>query len=172
MWKHIKEVLRWVGFLSFCSFVWFGMLYLVGTYQTLVPFLICFIGVFPIMEEWFKSNHSNTVLKAHLFGILEFLFIAVALIYTSDMPYDRKVTIIVAKTMALMMHWCTGMLHYRSNFFDKSVKRKTYIECVIMHSIFNLCIHYAKIQSFDIMLFAPYFVLYIATFVVKNKVTQ
>ncbi len=164
MWAKAKEFLKWVGFLLFATFLWLFMLYLVGVTKSLIPFLVFFIGVFPVIEEWFKSNHSNTVVKAHLFGILEFVFIALALIYTPDIPYDRKVTLIVAKTMSLVMHWATGMLHYRANFDDQESKRKTYFVCVMMHSVFNICIHYAKIQSFDIMLFAPYFVLYIATY--------
>lgn len=130
MWAKTKEFLKWIGFILFSTFLWLFMLYLVGAMKSLIPFLVFFIGVFPVIEEWFKSNHSNTVVKAHLFGILEFVFVALALIYTPDITYDRKVTLIAAKTMSLVMHWATGMLHYRANFDNTKNKRKTYFVCV------------------------------------------
>lgn len=171
MWAKTKEFLKWIGFLLFSTFLWLFMLYLVGVTKSLIPFLVFFIGVFPVIEEWFKSNHSNTVVKAHLFGILEFGALVFAISFAPTATYDQKITIITAKLMALMMHWATGMLHYRANF-DISIKKKTLIECMIMHSLFNTCVHFAKIQSFDIVLFAVYFVMYIATFVVKVEVKQ
>lgn len=172
MWAKTKEFLKWIGFLLFSTFLWLFMLYLVGVTKSLIPFLVFFIGVFPVIEEWFKSNHSNTVVKAHLFGILEFGVLTFAISFAPNATYEQKITVITAKLMALMMHWATGMLHYRANFDDNESKRKTYFVCVMMHSAFNICIHYAKIQSFDIMLFAPYFVLYIATYFWKPGILK
>lgn len=171
MWTKAKEVLKWIGFLLLATFIWLAMLCITGYTESLIPFLVSFIVVFPVMEEWFKSNHSNTVFKAHLFGILEFGALAFAILFAPSATYEQKITIITAKLMALMMHWATGMLHYRANF-DTSIKKKTLIECMIMHSLFNTCVHFAKIQSFEIVLFAVYFVLYIATFADKVEVKQ
>ena len=166
MWNHIKEFFNWIGFLTLCFALWIGMLYLVGTYHTLVPFLICFIGLFPLLEEWFKSNHSNTFFKAHLFGLLEFSIVALAVILTPSFTMDKRVGIILAKVMSLFMHFSTGMLYYRYN------KNDVFWGCVGLHMLFNAIIHYAHIQSFEIVLFAPYALLYISSYFVKSNITE
>lgn len=164
MWNHVKEVFKWIGFLILCFVLWLVMLFLVGHFQTIIPFVICFVGVFPILEEWFKSNHSNTWFKAHLFGLLEFLFVAFAVMVATKVPMDQRISIITAKIMSMVMHFATGMMYYK---YGNSIK--VFLYGSGLHMLFNAIIRYAHIQHFEIVLFVPYMLLYISNYFVKQK---
>jgi len=166
MWAKTKEFLKWIGFVLFSSFVWWVMLYVVGSTKSIIPYLIGFIVVFPYLEEWFKHNHSDTNFKAHLFGVLEFISTAIMIMCIGDgvITTDQKVTLIIAKFMAVMMHWSTGRLHFKYR------TKESFLVCFALHMLFNAYVHYAKVQAFDISLFMPHLIIYLATYVNENKV--
>lgn len=164
MWKkNVKEVLKWVGFLILNTLLWTTMLLVIYYTRSKLPFLIGFIGVFPLLEEWFKSNHSNTQFKAHLFGVLEYLIVAYFICFTmKGLTSAQQVSIMIAKTMSIMMHFATGRLYLTMG------KNQVFWGCVGLHMLFNTIIYCAKIQNFEIVLFAPFALLYVATYYFKK----